>query len=78
MKAAPLLQDMKMLPDFAFSNGWLKNFKSNNKIKVYVGNGGERSVDMVLNISKIGDIANSLSDYHLYNLYNCDEAGLYH
>jgi hypothetical protein len=49
METASILQGVRMPANFAFSNGWLSNFKHSNKIKAYVGHGGEGSVDMVLN-----------------------------
>ncbi|KAF9906620.1 hypothetical protein EC991_000421 [Linnemannia zychae] len=77
METASKRQDVQMPSDFAFSNGWLKNFKMNNKIRAYVGHGGKGSVDMVLNGPKFVNITNHLSDYHPSNIYNCDETGLY-
>jgi hypothetical protein len=77
METASILQGVQMPANFAFSNGWLSNFKHNNKIKAYVGHGEEGSVDMELNGPKFEDIANHLSDYHPSNIYNCDETGLY-
>ena len=50
-------------PPIDFSSGWLKNFKKNYGIRMYVGHGEKGDVDLVKNGPLFNAIAEQLANF---------------
>ena len=62
-----------------WSNGWLDRFKKRHKIKEYVhySEAGSAPIDSPEIITEIESLRNICTQYHLHNIFNIDETGLY-
>lgn len=65
--------------NFQASNGWIRNFKRRNDIKVYKCVGSEKLVDEdVVSEFQKSEIIKILKKYKPHQIYNADETGLFY
>ena len=67
----------KDLPPPAFSNGWIHRFQSRRDVKSRVNHGELGSVDLADVEKEMAAIRLVLSKYSSFDIFNCDETGLF-
>ncbi|KAI1000986.1 hypothetical protein K3495_g7209 [Podosphaera aphanis] len=61
----------------AFSNGWLGSFKNRHGIKSRPQHGEDGSVNEAAVAQQLAQVHELATEYHLDDIYNCDEYGLF-
>ncbi|KAI1005173.1 hypothetical protein K3495_g3053 [Podosphaera aphanis] len=70
----PCYQGMEVL---TFSNGWLGSFKKRQGIKSWPRHGEDVSVNEAVVAQQLARVQELATEYHLDDIYNCDESGLF-
>ena len=67
------------ISNFSASNGWLEKFSRESAIQRSFKLHGQGSLDLAVNASAgMQDIRDTSSEYHIRNIYNMDESGLFY
>lgn len=75
-KARCLLASIGRENDLRLSNGWLERFKHRHGIRAFVLHGEAYDVDSQAAEDSTPDLLRLTDQYHLNDIYNCDETGL--